>query len=112
MLVILYMNIQGGVETEKTINFGGKLSFILSFLFPLSAASTAATYIFSLLLPVQLQYLLSWTLCIKCWVSAFRTEVLEKFPYFADTTEKRGIGGWKEAQKTGVTLPINNSSSV
>jgi hypothetical protein len=51
-------------------------------------------------------------LCIKCWVSAFRTEVLEKFPYFADTTEKRGIGGWKEAQKTGVTLPINNSSSV
>jgi len=35
-----------GYETPKTINFGGKLSFILSFLFFLSA-STAATYIFT-----------------------------------------------------------------
>jgi di/tripeptidase len=30
-----YISIQGGVETKKTINFGGKLSFILSFIFPL-----------------------------------------------------------------------------
>jgi len=33
-----YISIQGGggrgVETQKTINFGGKLSFSLSFLFP------------------------------------------------------------------------------
>jgi hypothetical protein len=29
-----YISIQQGVETENTINFGGKLSFILSFLFP------------------------------------------------------------------------------
>jgi hypothetical protein len=32
-----------GDETQKTINFGGKLSFIVSFL----SASTAATYIFT-----------------------------------------------------------------
>jgi hypothetical protein len=37
-----------GGETQKTINFGDKLSFILSFLFFLSAC-TAATYIFMLL---------------------------------------------------------------
>jgi hypothetical protein len=30
-------------ETQKTINFGGKLSFVLSFM----SASTAATYIFT-----------------------------------------------------------------
>jgi hypothetical protein len=29
-----YISIQGGDETQKPINFGGKLSFILSFLFP------------------------------------------------------------------------------
>ncbi len=29
-----YISIQGGDETQKTINFGGKLSFILSFLSP------------------------------------------------------------------------------
>ncbi len=29
-----YISIQGGDETQKTINFGGKLSFILSFLCP------------------------------------------------------------------------------
>jgi len=29
-----YMNIKKGCATEKTINFGCKLSFILSFLFP------------------------------------------------------------------------------
>jgi hypothetical protein len=34
-----------GDEMQKTINFGGKLSFILSFLF--LNASTAATYIFT-----------------------------------------------------------------
>jgi hypothetical protein len=36
----------GRVWTEQTINFGGKLSFILAFLFFL-IASTAATYIFT-----------------------------------------------------------------
>jgi hypothetical protein len=36
-----------GDETQKTINFGGKLSFILSFLFFLSASTAAATYIFT-----------------------------------------------------------------
>jgi hypothetical protein len=35
-----------GDETQKTINFGGKLSFILSFISP-ARASTAATYIFT-----------------------------------------------------------------
>jgi hypothetical protein len=36
-----------GDETQKTINFGGKLRFIMSFLF--LSTSTAATYIFSAL---------------------------------------------------------------
>jgi hypothetical protein len=35
-----------GDETQKTINFGSKLSFILSFPFSLSA-STAVTYVFT-----------------------------------------------------------------
>jgi len=34
-----------GYDTQKTINFGGKLSFILSFLF--QNAANAATYIFT-----------------------------------------------------------------
>jgi hypothetical protein len=37
---------------------------------------------------------------IKCWDSAFRTEILIKFPYFMDTT-KRGVKGWKEDQRQG-----------
>ncbi len=37
---------KGDDETQKTINFGGKLSLILSFSFFL-IASTAATYIFT-----------------------------------------------------------------
>jgi hypothetical protein len=29
---------------------------------------------FSVLLPIHLYYNSSWTLCIKCWDSAFRTQ--------------------------------------
>jgi len=51
-----YINIQeggeGGGETQKTINFGSKLSFILYFLFP--ERLHYGLHIFSLLLLVQL----------------------------------------------------------
>jgi hypothetical protein len=53
--------------------FGGKVSFILSFLFFLSA-STAATCNFTAP-SCTTYYNYSWTLCIKCWVSAFHTEI-------------------------------------
>jgi hypothetical protein len=42
----VHYHLTTGDETQKTINFGSKLSFILSFLFFVSA-STAATYIFT-----------------------------------------------------------------
>jgi hypothetical protein len=41
-----------GVETQKTINFGGKLSFILSFL-SLERVHCCYVYFHSLLVPVQ-----------------------------------------------------------
>jgi hypothetical protein len=46
-----------GDEILKTVNFGGKLNFILYFLFFLSDSATA-TYIFTLLL-IQILSLLS-----------------------------------------------------
>ncbi len=61
----------------------------------------------------------SRTLCIKCWVLHFVLSFsiscrdLIKFPYFADTT-KRGVRGWKEAQRQGedrVTFGIPPLSS-
>jgi hypothetical protein len=43
----LYISIQGGDETQKTINFGGKLSFTHP-VFPFFlSASTADTHIFT-----------------------------------------------------------------
>jgi hypothetical protein len=54
----------GGIQ--KTNNFGGRLSFILSFLF---LERLHCCYIY-----FRCSYY-SRTLCIKCWVSAFRTEL-------------------------------------
>ncbi len=68
---------------------------------------------FSLLLPIHLYYNSSWTLCIKCWDSAFRTEFqhfILRFnkisSYFTDTTKRR-VRGWKEAQREGEYLWIS-----
>jgi len=45
-----YISIKGRGETQKTINFGGKLSFILSVLF--TERLQSQLHIFSLLLPI------------------------------------------------------------
>jgi len=92
----------GGSEAEKTINFGGKLSFILSFLFP---EHHQCCYIYFHCSYLYNYYYYSRTLCIECWVSYWD---LIKYPYFTDTTE-RGDRGWKEPQRQGedrVTLWI------
>jgi hypothetical protein len=70
-----YISIQRGDETQKTINFGGKLSFILSF-FPFSRAPPLLLHIFSLLLTVHKYYIISLELCaLNAEVSAFHTEL-------------------------------------
>jgi hypothetical protein len=82
------------------------LSFFLS-------ASTAATYIYLLLLPIQLllnNY--SWTLCIKCWFQDFilrfnKTSLLCRYHW--------GDRRWKWAQRHGqvkVTFPDNSITSL
>jgi len=81
--------IQGG-ETQKTIHFCNKLSFILSFLFP---KRLHCCYIYVHCSYLYNSYNYSRTLCIWSWD-------LIKFPYFADTTE-RGVWGWKAPPKTG-----------
>jgi hypothetical protein len=85
-----------GTQTSFSTNFGDKLSFIPSFLFP---ERLHCCYIFSLLLPVQLNY--SRTLCIKCWVSAFHT----------DNTE-RGDRGWREGDFTDNFIVIRYLCSL
>jgi hypothetical protein len=62
-----------GMQTKFSTNFDGKLSFILSFLFP--ELISAATYIFTAPTCKTNYYGYSRTLCIKCWVSAFPTEI-------------------------------------
>jgi len=68
------------------------------------------THMFSLLLPLGL-FNYFRTLCIKCWVSTFHTEIwYGLWLIFADTNTGRGdAGGWKQAQRQGedrVTLSI------
>jgi len=41
------------------------------------------------------------TLCIKCWVSAFHTQIEIKLLYFAADVTQRGHRGWKAAQRQG-----------
>ncbi len=55
----------------------------------------------------------SRTLCIKCWDSAFRTEIKHFIPRFnkislldCDTTKRR-VRGWKEAQRKGEFADIS-----
>ncbi len=83
----------GSLWTSFSINFGGKLSFILSSVF---RSHSSCLYNYN-------NY--SRTLCIKSWVSYWD---LIKFHYFAYSTE-RGDRGWKQAQRQGedrVTLQI------
>jgi hypothetical protein len=120
---------QRGEETPKTINFGGKLSFILSFLF--AGAPPLLRHIFSLLLTVGLLYynlpgtaqfcphrqtprlLLYIRFSLEpCALNAEYHHFILKCFYFADTTERGERGDrWsrKEAQRQGeekVTLRI------
>jgi hypothetical protein len=100
-----------GDDPHKTIDFGGKLSFILSFLF-LNAAN-AATCIFTA--PNCITNVLSLEpralngefehFILSC--SSVPYWDLIKCLYFADTTE-RGDRGWKEAQRQGYFM--DNSS--
>jgi hypothetical protein len=68
-----------GTQTSFSTNFAGKLSFILSFLFFLSP-SIHCWYIY-----FHCSYLYNYynyysrTLCIKCWLSAFQTEIEQNF---------------------------------
>jgi hypothetical protein len=80
-----------GDETQKTINFGGKLSFILSFLFP---ERLHCCYIcFHCSYTTTIISLEPCVLSISYWD-------LLKCLYFAEPTE-RGDRGWKEAQRYG-----------
>jgi hypothetical protein len=108
---ILQSNITG-TQSSFSTNFGGKLSFTLSFLFPERPHHCFiyfhCSYFFN-------YYNYSWTLCIKCWVSSYWD--LIKFHYFADPTG-RGDRPWKQAQTQGedrvtswITLLFANSMS-
>jgi len=87
----------------KTINFGGKLSFIPSFLFPerlhccyiYFPCSTSTTTILSLETCASNAEFEHFVL--RCSISYWD---LIKCPYFADTTE-RGDGGLKGGPNTG-----------
>ncbi len=87
-----------GTQTSFSTNFGGKLSFILSFLFPerlhccyiyFFLCSDTCTTIINTLEPCALN-------------AEFQHFILliTKFPYFADTSG-RGDRGWKQAQREG-----------
>jgi hypothetical protein len=59
---------------EKTINFGGKLSFILSFLLPECPTHISTS-------PTRTITKISLEPCaLKHWVSAFHIEILKKTP--------------------------------
>ncbi len=101
-----------GDDTQKTINFGGKLSFILCFFFSW-APPMPATYIFtaciyattiidfeSRALNAEFRYFV-----LSCSISYWD---LIKCLYFVDITE-RGDRGWMDAERQGedrVTLQI------
>jgi hypothetical protein len=61
-----------GTQTSFSSNFGCKLSCILSFLFP---ERLHFGYIYFPCSYLYACYNYSQTLCIKCWVSAFHTEI-------------------------------------
>jgi hypothetical protein len=61
-----------GTQTSCFTNFGRKLSFILSFLFP---DRLHCCYIYFHCSYLYNYYNYSQTLCTKCWVSAFHIEI-------------------------------------
>jgi hypothetical protein len=104
-----YISIKGG-DTQKTINFGGKLSFICLLLLCDRLDCCYVLYDWSYM---YRYYNYSRTLCIKCWLLALPLSLFVfggiqrisypdfiKFPYFANETE-RGVWVWKEAQRQG-----------
>jgi hypothetical protein len=72
-----------GTQTSFSTNFGGKLSFLLSFLCP--GTSTAATYIFTA--PTCRITIVTLK---PCALNAYYD--LIKFHYFVDTTERGDRG--------------------
>jgi hypothetical protein len=65
------------------------------------SASTSATYIFSLLLPVQLPQITLEPCALNAEFQHFILRDLIKFPYFVDTIERGdwGVGGESKAQR-------------
>ncbi len=61
-----------GTQTSFSTNFGDTLSFIMCFLFP---ERLHCYYIYFQCSDLYKYYNYSWTLCIKCWVSAFHTQI-------------------------------------
>ncbi len=61
------------VQSSFSTNFGGKLSFILCFLFPECLHCCYIEYFHCSYLYNYYNY--SRTFCIKCWVSAFHTQI-------------------------------------
>jgi hypothetical protein len=60
-----------GTQTSLVV-----VNWVSSCLFFSLSASTLSLHIFTLLLPVQTTYYnYSRTLCIKCWVSTFHTQI-------------------------------------
>jgi hypothetical protein len=100
----LQNEITGTQTSFFSTNLGGKLSFILSFLFP-ERLHTAAAYIFHCSYLYN-YYNYSRTLCIKCWVSS---RDFIKFPYIADTIE-RGDSGVKA--KSHISLLLRSDYCV
>ncbi len=79
---------------------GGEVSFILfwpALSLLLSASTAAATYIFTA--PTCTTTKVPQTWCIKCWVSAFHTQI--KWNFITLRISLDGLGGWKEAQRHG-----------
>ncbi len=89
-------------ETKKTINFGGKLSFILSFPFP-----ELCCYIYFQCSYLYNYYNKSRTLCIKCTTTIVNLKpcaLNAEFQHFIlrfTIPLKRGDRGSKEAQRQG-----------
>jgi hypothetical protein len=89
------ISIQGGLklETQKTINFGGKLSFILSLPFFFLNVSTCC-YIYFHCSYLYNNYNYSRTLCLKRLSFSISYWGLIKFPLLPDTTGRGDtVGG-------------------
>jgi hypothetical protein len=82
-----------GTQTSFPTNFGGgKLSFILSFLFPECLLHCCCIYFHCSYLYNCYNY--SGTLCINCWVSAFQTEISYNFLPLLIRLKERVKTGW------------------